>query len=62
MGHGFCFEERRQSVTGHVDWIDRKERVKWLGLRSVPCLESVRHLPGEELVMARRYWLSTAVA
>jgi predicted transposase YbfD/YdcC len=57
-GHGRV-EERRLGVTGHLDWIDPKERLKWLGLRSVMCVESVRHLPGEEAVTARRYWLSS---
>ena len=57
-GHGRV-EERRLWVTGHLDWIDPKERRKWLGLRSVLCVESVRHLPGEEPVTSRRYWLSS---
>ncbi len=57
-GHGRV-EERRLVVTDHLDWIDPKERRKWLGLRSVICVESVRHLPGEEPVTARRYWLSS---
>ena len=57
-GHGRV-EERRLCVTEHLDWIDPKERRKWLGLRSVLCVESVRHLPGEAAVTTRRYWLSS---
>lgn len=53
-GHGRV-EEQRLCVTGHLDWIDPKECRKWLGLRSVLCVESVRHLPGEAAVTARRY-------
>ena len=57
-GHGRV-EERRLGVTSHLDWIAPKERRKWLGLGSVLCVESVRHLRGEETVTARRYWLSS---
>jgi len=39
-------------ITDRLQWIDPKERRKWLELRSVPCVESVRHLPGEEAVAA----------
>ena len=57
-GHGRV-EERRLRVTDHLDWIAPKERIRWMGIRSVMCVESVRHLPGEEPVTARRYWLSS---
>jgi predicted transposase YbfD/YdcC len=57
-GHGRV-EQRRLCVTDHLAWIDPKERRKWLGLRSVLCVESVRHLPGAAAVTARRYWLSS---
>jgi predicted transposase YbfD/YdcC len=60
-GHGRV-EQRRLYVTDHLEWIDPKERRKWLGLRSVLCVESVRHLPGAEPVTARRYWLSSLPA
>jgi predicted transposase YbfD/YdcC len=57
-GHGRV-EERRLCATDHLNWIAPKERRKWMGLRSVICVESVRHLPGEEPTVARRYWLSS---
>ena len=57
-GHGRV-EERRLCVTDHLDWIAPRERRKWLGLRSVICVESLRHLPGEPPAVARRYWLSS---
>lgn len=57
-GHGRV-EERRICVTDHLDWIAPKERIRWMGIRSVMCVESVRLLPGEEAVMAKRYWLSS---
>ena len=57
-GHGRV-EERRLCVTDHLDWIAPAERRKWMGLRSVICVESIRHLPGEEPAVSKRYWLTS---
>ncbi|QTN31560.1 hypothetical protein HZ994_04210 [Akkermansiaceae bacterium] len=46
-------------MTNHLGWIAPKGRIMWVGICRVMCVGSVRHLPGEEAVRARRHWLSS---
>jgi predicted transposase YbfD/YdcC len=57
-GHGRV-EERYLTVTGHLDWLDGKERKSWLDLRSLVHLRSVRHLAGGSRSEEDRYWLTS---
>lgn len=57
-GHG-RIEERHLTVTGHLDWLDGKERRSWLDLRSLVHLRSVRHLADGSRSEEDRYWLSS---
>ncbi|MEY3896766.1 MAG: hypothetical protein RLZZ214_2286, partial [Verrucomicrobiota bacterium] len=55
-GHGRV-EERHLTVTGHLDWLDAKERRSWLDLRSLVHLRSVRQMSDGRRSEEDRYWL-----
>jgi predicted transposase YbfD/YdcC len=57
-GHGRV-EERHLTATGHLDWMDAKERRSWLDLRSLVHLRSVREMADGRRSVEDRYWLTS---
>ena len=57
-GHG-RIEERHLTVTGHLGWMDKKERISWLDLRSLVHVRGVRHLADGTRSEENRYWLTS---
>jgi predicted transposase YbfD/YdcC len=57
-GHGRV-EERCLTVTGHLDWLDGRERRSWLDLGSLVHLRSVRQMADGRRSEEDRYWLTS---